>query len=305
MEICLVGSILRHTIHSDAGVYYGWGGMTESAVAPFAAILKPGSKLHFVGSVGKEDLKEIKEFFQNNYPFVNTDSIHINPTGTDHHDGTKHRVQRRVQVTPTTYSHIAPYLKNADVVIFNFGNIDDIDPEAIIKTKKNTQAFVYVDVHRKPFGADKDGYMYVRGWDGWEKYLAHADAVQMDKNECEALLDRALLSNDDVINAAKKILDAGPREVFITLGERGILVGKRRENSDTHNYFHLPAVKCDVVDTTGSGDAFAAGYLVSRHEGKTLLDAVRFGITLAAINCEFKGYMKGITRDHISSRIPK
>ncbi len=301
MIICLVGSILRHTIETDTGSYSGWGGMTESAVAPFAALLDQDSKIYFVGSVGEEDIAEVKEFFAKNYPFVDATGIRINPGGTDHHHGTKHFVRRKLQVEPTRYEHIEPYINDADVVIFNFGNVDDIDPEAIEEVKKNSKAFVYVDVHRKPFGADKDGYMYTRGWPGWERYLRHADVVQMDRNECEALFGKKVPNVSDVAACAREILDAGAGQVILTLGGEGALVAHR---SPGYAFMHTPAVPCKVIDTTGCGDAFAAGYLVGFHEGKPTLEAVKLGTTIAAVNCEFMGYIKDTARDAIEQRLP-
>jgi sugar/nucleoside kinase (ribokinase family) len=40
---------------------------------------------------------------------------------------------------------------------------------------------------------------------------------------------------------------------------------------------HHPALETSVVDTTGAGDAFAAGVLVGCHETRTLPDAIRLG----------------------------
>ena len=301
MKICLVGSILRHTIESDAGTYSGWGGMTESAVAPFAALLGNDSTIRFVGSVGKEDIDEVRDFFRVNYPLVDASGIHINPTGTDHHHGTKHFVKRKLQVEPTTYEHIAPHLADADATIFNFGNIDDIDPAAIKQVKENSKALVYVDVHRKPFGADEQGNMYARGWPGWENYLRYADVVQMDKNECEALFGTTLITLGDVTRCARNILDAGAGQAMITLGSKGLVVAHR---TPSYVYLHVPVVPAAVVDTTGCGDAFAAGYLVGFHETKSLHHAVKLGSVLAALNAEFVGYMQHVTRKHIEKRMP-
>lgn len=302
MDICLVGSILRHTIIGEAGEYGGWGGMTESAVAPFAALLDANSTIHFVGSVGKDDLEEIREFYRNNYPIVDHGGIFINPAGTDHHVGNKHFVTRKIQVEPTQYKHIEPYIRKADVVIFNFGNIDDINPTAIRKVKENSKALVYVDVHRKPFGADDKGRMYERGWVGWENYLGYADVVQMDRNECGVLFGEKISKMKDVIRAAGRVLDAGARAVMITLGRHGILVG---EKAKPCRYTLVPAVPAKVVDTTGAGDAFAAGYLVAWQEGAPLLEAVKLGSLMGSINCEFVGYIKGINRRTINERMPK
>ncbi len=301
MKICLVGSILRHTIVTDRGEYSGWGGMTESAIAPFAVLLDKSSTIYFVGSVGKNDIKEIKEFYKKNYPIVNYSGIFVNPTGTDHHYGTKHFVRVKIKVKPTRYKHVEPFIKKADIVIFNFGNIDDIDPVAIKKTKQNSKAFVYVDVHRKPYGTDKKGYIYSRGWSGWEKYLKYADAVQINKKECEALFQRKIKNINDSMNCARKILDAGAGQAILTLGSEGVLLAYR---TPSYEYMLMPAVPVQTVDTTGAGDAFAAGYLVALHEGKSIFEAAKLGVLVAAVNCEFMGYMKNVDRKIIEKKFP-
>ena len=303
MNICLVGSILRHTVHSDAGVYSGWGGMTESAIAPFASLLDKNSKIYFVGSVGKEDLEEVKEFFRNNYPLVDTSGIHINPTGTDHHEGDKHFVKVKIKVEPTQYKDVEPYIHKVDVVIFNFGNIDDIDPEAIIKVKQNSKALVYVDVHRKPYGVDQDGHIYSRGWPNWEEHLGYADVVQMNRNECGALFQENVSSISDFVDCARKVLDAGAGKALITLGDKGVLAAQCLAPNQ-YQYALTPAITCRVVDTTGCGDSFAAGYLVGTYENKPFSEAIKLGSLMAAINCEFVGYIKGINRKKIEERKP-
>jgi sugar/nucleoside kinase (ribokinase family) len=44
----------------------------------------------------------------------------------------------------------------------------------------------------------------------------------------------------------------------------------------------IPAVDVDVVDTTGAGDAFAAGFIKSWIEDRELIDSLHSGAELAA-----------------------
>lgn len=300
MKVCLVGSILRHRVITKDGEYIGWGGMTESAIAPFAALLDKNSKIYFIGNVGKPDIKELKAFFRERYPFVDTSGIGINPTGTDFHYGTKDYTKVSLRVEPTRYEQIEPYLHDADVAIFNFGNVDDIDPEAIKKVKQNSKALVYVDVHRKPFAADKEGRIYTRGWLEWREYLPYADVVQMNRIECAALFNREVKSVGDAVQCAKIMLDAGVPQAFVTLRGQGVLVAQR---SPSYRYALAPAIPAKVVDLTGCGDAFAAGYVVAATEGKPVADAVKMGSALASINCEFMGYMKNTNRKSVEKRM--
>ena len=299
MKICLVGSILRHQIIlPNSESYTGWGGIVESAIAPFACLLDSDSEIFVVSNVGKDDASELKQFWAENYPIVNSSGVGVNPEGTDFHIGTKDSVCVKLRVTPTRYMQIEPFIHNVDVVLFNFGNIDDIDPKAIQLTKKNSHAFFYVDVHRKPFGVDKDGYIYSRGWPGWEEFLCYADAVQMNRFECQALFQRKMDTLDDFVQAAIEIFMIGTPMVIITLGSSGTLFVNDRDR-----YMLIPIFPGKVVDTTGCGDAFAAGFLVGLFEGKHSAEAVKLGNATATVNCEFIGYMKDIDRKGIELRM--
>jgi ribokinase len=53
-----------------------------------------------------------------------------------------------------------------------------------------------------------------------------------------------------------RLVPFGPPTVVVKLGARGCRVGDRE----------LPALPAEVVDTTGAGDAFAAGFLLGGPE---------------------------------------
>lgn len=78
-------------------------------------------------------------------------------------------------------------------------------------------------------------------------------------------------------------LKSGRRAVIISVGADGALVydekGKRR----------FAPFKVDVVDSTGAGDAFRAGLVVSLAEGRSLDEAVRFANACGAIACTVLG----------------
>jgi ribokinase len=63
----------------------------------------------------------------------------------------------------------------------------------------------------------------------------------------------------------------GLENVVITLGETGAAV------SEGEKLYLVSAIKVDVIDTPGAGDAFTAGMTKGLFEGKTLAEAVQFG----------------------------
>ena len=67
--------------------------------------------------------------------------------------------------------------------------------------------------------------------------------------------------------AAKKLLSYGPQVVIVKLGEAGCWV----ESNDISRL--VPGISVDVVDTTGAGDAFAAGLIAALLQTSDLISA--------------------------------
>jgi sugar/nucleoside kinase (ribokinase family) len=80
----------------------------------------------------------------------------------------------------------------------------------------------------------------------------------------------------DVADGARALVDRGAGCVAVTAGARGAVVVTA---DDQHE---VPAFAVDVVDTTGCGDAFSAGFLRGRSLGLSLPDAARLGCATAA-----------------------
>ena len=62
----------------------------------------------------------------------------------------------------------------------------------------------------------------------------------------------------------------------MTAGARGAYVATAAETA------WVPAFAIDVVDTTGCGDAFSAGFLLGRAQGRDLVGAATLGNATAA-----------------------
>jgi len=94
-------------------------------------------------------------------------------------------------------------------------------------------------------------------------------------NELEAA---SLMGIKPPESAAESILGLGPEIVALKLGERGCLVLNK------YKKFHSPAFKVDVVDTTGAGDAFDAGFLLGIKEGWSLEKTACFANAVGALS---------------------
>jgi len=86
------------------------------------------------------------------------------------------------------------------------------------------------------------------------------------------------------------VLALGTGGVAVTCGADGCLVGWRGGGAPVA----LPAIKVDVVDTTGCGDGFTAGMLAGLLLGADRLDAAWLGIACGALVATGLGSDAGI-----------
>ncbi|NUP83619.1 MAG: carbohydrate kinase family protein [Nonomuraea sp.] len=115
-------------------------------------------------------------------------------------------------------------------------------------------------------------------------FLPHVDYVL--PNESQALL---MTGAADVASAAATLLADGPEGVLVTLGAEGSLVTTSAASEQ------VPALKTEVADTTGCGDAYCAGFLTGLLHGRDVLEAARWGTAAAARVATGLGSDAGLT----------
>lgn len=115
-------------------------------------------------------------------------------------------------------------------------------------------------------------------WDSglWE-VLQHTDVFFPNQQEA------ALLTGKRNPEAAARELARLARIVAVKLGDKGALVASGSE------LFRVPAVKTKVVDTTGAGDTFNAGFLSRFLLGAGLRECAQAGVKAAARSVRYVG----------------
>jgi sugar/nucleoside kinase (ribokinase family) len=104
--------------------------------------------------------------------------------------------------------------------------------------------------------------------------FAHLDYLL--PNEEQVL---ALTSQTDLEAGCRALIDKGVGCVAPTRGAQGALVVSRDSGAGET----VPAHQIDVVDTTGCGDAFSAGFLRGLSLGRSRRDAAALGCAVAAL----------------------
>lgn len=84
-----------------------------------------------------------------------------------------------------------------------------------------------------------------------------------------------------------KLKELGPEIVVITDGKNGAYAAEQNE------YWYIPALKTDVLDSTGAGDAFSAGFLACYINKGNVKDALKWGIINSTSAIEKLGAQTG------------
>ncbi len=130
--------------------------------------------------------------------------------------------------------------------------------------------------------------------------LGHVDLITLNDGEA-----RQLTGHTNLVQAARWILDKGPKHVLIKKGEHGAFMFTR------DSVFFAPAYPLEsVFDPTGAGDSFAGGFIGSLAASGDLSDAsMRRAVVVGSAMGSFavekfsNGRLLEITRADIDARV--
>lgn len=111
-----------------------------------------------------------------------------------------------------------------------------------------------------------------------DEFLALLDYFVVNETEAAFVLGFDVDTDDNVKRAAAALLARGPRNVIITLGEKGAFVAGADGSSVL-----VPSLPVTAVDTTAAGDTFCGAFAVALLEGRSIHAAARFANAAAAI----------------------
>lgn len=95
--------------------------------------------------------------------------------------------------------------------------------------------------------------------------------------EAEALSGLSVENDEDALHVARYLVSMGAGLVVVTLGERGLAYATSEESG------RFPAIRAQVVDRTGAGDALTAGVIFGLLNDLEPIEAVRLGLSAATL----------------------
>ena len=178
------------------------------------------------------------------------------------------------------------YLKNIESKIFHLGSLLADDFSLDVVKYLATKGLVSID-SQGYLREVRDQNVFAVDWPEKQEVLKHVHFLKANEHEMEVLTGYA-----DSENAGRVIHSWGVKEVLLTFGSMGSVI------YDGTTYHQIPAyIPKDVVNATGAGDTYMAGYLYMRAKGADIEEAGRFAAAMTTLKIEGLGPFNGTKED--------
>ncbi len=169
-------------------------------------------------------------------------------------------------------------LKGVEAKVFHLGTLlsDDFSPEVVEYLASKGRVSIDVQGYLREV---RDEKVFAIDWKDKLKVLKNTYYLKVNETEMETITGLK-----DSHAAARLIHSWGVTEVIITLGSEGSLIYLDDQ------FYEIPAYPPhEVVDATGCGDTYSAGYLYKRLQGADPMEAGKFAAAMCTIKLEHNG----------------
>ena len=108
--------------------------------------------------------------------------------------------------------------------------------------------------------------------------------VKPNQSEAERLLNTALITRSQLIDAVQKIKSLGAKSVILSLGSRGAIAA-----TFTEGIIEVTPPSIDAVCPIGAGDAMSAAIVWSLAKGNSFGDSLRWGVAAGTASSKLPG----------------
>ena len=273
-DICCIGHITKDKNTTPRHTVYMAGGTSFYFAYAFSHL--PGKvSFELATKLGADDMEPVDKMRAAGIDVRTWPSRHTvffeNIYGADQNDR-KQKV--RAKADPFTVDE----MRTLDAKIYHLGTLlaDDFSPEAVkclaAKGRISIDAQGYL---REVRGQD----VYPVDWADKRDILAYTDIIKVNEHEMEVITGCS-----DPHDAARQLARWGVKEAVVTLGSYGSLI-----LAEGH-FYQIPAYEPhEIVDATGCGDTYSAGYLYCRSQGESYAEAGRFAAAMCTLKLEHSG----------------
>ena len=291
MRIGIIGIINHDTISMANGEQLeDLGGILYNTTV-LADLIEDSSSLYPISLIGKDCYDAMLTILETR-PVVETSGVALCPKGTSRnhirYDTSMEKIERLTNhVGPITFKQIEPYL-DLDALLVNFIVGDDISLKTMRTIRKQATGLLYLDVHNLCLGINEKGLRLPRAPENWKTWMEMFDVVQMNEVEARLLAGQNLEIIDEYVAFGETILPLGPSVFIVTRGAHGS-VAVYQKDGRVRSIVTPPETVSKMVDTTGCGDAFAAGVLIGYLNTTDTASAILLASKVATLNCSTAG----------------
>lgn len=186
---------------------------------------------------------------------------------------------RRQRVLSEAAPFTVAQLSSIEADVFHIGTLtaSDFGPDVVEYLASKGRVCVDVQGYLRKVVGQR---VYAVDWPDKLRVLKCTDILKVNEHEVDVLTDGVR----DLRRAARLIASWGVREVLITLGSYGSLI------YDGDRFYDIPSYPPHrLVDATGCGDTYAAGYLYARACGASYLEAGHTAAAMCTLKLEHTG----------------
>jgi len=216
------------------------------------ALAKIGADVRLVGAVGDDYRAEfVRQLAVHNIDLKTIPSAETGGVSLIYYDDFGNRTLDLLGRAAVIDRVDPDWYRGADAVLIG-PILGEVSFDLIGEIRRNYSGLFFCDPQGLIRDADKDGRIYHERVDGIEAALSHFTIVK--PNELEGRILTGFDCRQDPYAAARMIKSWGPEIVIVTLAELGSLV------YDGRTFIDIPPYEIDLLDATGAGDTYMAGF---------------------------------------------
>ncbi|PKK82225.1 MAG: ribokinase [candidate division Zixibacteria bacterium HGW-Zixibacteria-1] len=245
------------------------------------ALSRLGEKTRLIGAIG-DDFKDdfVGQLDQLDIESVIVDSKESGGFSLIYYDNFGNRTLDLLG-RASDIGHIDPKLYKDSKAVLIGPILGEVSFDEIKTIRKNFDGYFFCDPQGLLRNADEDKRIYHEKVDGIEDVLGQFTVVK--PNELEGKVLTGIDCRVDPYKAAGMIKSWGPEIVIVTLAELGSVI------FDGHKFIEIPPYQINLLDSTGAGDTYMAGFTFEYLRTGDLRQAGCFASCVSSIMIEQVG----------------